>query len=203
MKLDSKLNQIQTTLKCNKGQYNSFGKYNYRSCEDILESVKPLLGITKTTLILNDEIILVGDRYYIKATATLRDCESDESISTTAYAREELDKKGMDGSQVTGTSSSYARKYALNALFCIDDTKDADTDAYKHIQEKTTTKKEKTTTSSFEKPSDETLLKASNLKINLSDLAIYLKKSVQELSEEDILKGIAMKEKALAKKNGA
>lgn len=203
MKLDSKLNQIQTTLKCNKGQYNSFGKYNYRSCEDILESVKPLLGITKTTLILNDEIILVGDRYYIKATATLRDCESDESISTTAYAREELEKKGMDGSQVTGTSSSYARKYALNGLFSIDDTKDADTDAYKHIQEKATSKKEKASTSAFKKPCDETLLKASNLKINLSDLATYFKKTIQELSEDDVLQGIAMKERAIAKKNGA
>lgn len=129
--MNNKLLKIQQELKCNKGQYNSFGKYKYRSCEDILESVKPLLNETKCTLILNDELTYIGERYYIKATATLRDTETNEQISNTAYAREELEKRGMDGSQITGTASSYARKYALNGLFLIDDTKDADTDEYR------------------------------------------------------------------------
>lgn len=124
----SKLQEIQHKLKAPKGQYNSFGKYKYRSCEDILEAVKPILNEVGCTLTLSDEIVLIGDRYYIKATAKLTGVDTSEV--TTAYAREDLDKKGMDGSQVTGTASSYARKYALNGLFCIDDTKDADTDEY-------------------------------------------------------------------------
>ena len=124
----SKLQEIQHKLKAPKGQYNSFGKYKYRSCEDILEAVKPILNEVGCTLTLSDEIILIGDRYYVKATATLKGADVNES--TTAYAREDLEKKGVDGSQITGTASSYARKYALNGLFCIDDTKDADTDEY-------------------------------------------------------------------------
>lgn len=123
-----KLTEIQHRLKAPKGQYNSFGKYKYRSCEDILEAVKPILKDVGCFLTLSDSIELVGDRYYIKATARLQGPDTD--ISCTAYAREDLDKKGMDGSQITGTASSYARKYALNGLFCIDDTKDADTDEY-------------------------------------------------------------------------
>ena len=142
--MNEKLMNIQQELKCNKGQYNSFGKYKYRSCEDILESVKPLLKKHKCILTLNDNLEYIGDRYYIKATATITDIEKGESISNTAYAREEEDKKGMDGSQITGTSSSYARKYALNGLFAIDDTKDADTDEYtkQTKAKKTTTKSE-------------------------------------------------------------
>lgn len=127
MKIETKLLAIQSKLKAPKNQYNSFGKYSYRSCEDILEGVKPLLDENKCTLTINDEVMLIGLRYYIKATATLRDCESEETISNTAFAREEEVKKGMDSSQVTGATSSYARKYALNGLFCIDDVKDADT----------------------------------------------------------------------------
>lgn len=126
MNLKEKLQLIQTELKAPKNQYNSFGKYKYRSCEDIQEGVKPLLEQTKTSLVVGDEIIMVGERYYVKATATLMDCESEDVVTNTSYAREEESKKGMDGSQVTGTSSSYARKYALNGLFCIDDTKDSD-----------------------------------------------------------------------------
>lgn len=126
MNIYEKLQIIQTELKAPKNQYNSFGKYKYRSCEDVQEGVKPLLAKTKTALTLSDEIIVIGERYYIKATATLFDCESEERIINIAYAREEESKKGMDGSQVTGASSSYARKYALNGLFCIDDTKDSD-----------------------------------------------------------------------------
>lgn len=121
-----KLLAVQTELKAPKGQYNSFGKYKYRSCEDILESVKPLLAKYKATIFLTDKIVIVGERYYIEATAHFVDVESIESIEATAYAREEESKKGMDGSQVTGASSSYARKYALNGLLDIDDTKDSD-----------------------------------------------------------------------------
>ena len=117
------LNKIQQELKAPKGQTNTFGKYKYRSCEDILEAVKPLLG--EATLIINDEIVMLGDRFYVKATATLK--LGEETATSTAYAREALEKKGMDTSQITGATSSYARKYALNGLFLIDDTKDADT----------------------------------------------------------------------------
>jgi len=129
MNIYEKLNKIQTELKAPKGQYNSFGKYKYRSCEDILEAIKPFLTETKTVLTINDEIVFIGNRFYVKATAVLADCENENSfIHNTAFAREDDSKKGMDGSQITGASSSYARKYALNGLFAIDDTKDADTD---------------------------------------------------------------------------
>ena len=118
--------QIQSELKAPKGQFNTYGKYKYRSCEDILEAVKPILKKCNCTLLLSDSLVYVGDRYYIKATATLINAEG-KSVSTEAYAREEETKKGMDASQITGASSSYARKYALNGLLCIDDNKDSDT----------------------------------------------------------------------------
>lgn len=118
--------QIQSELKAPKGQFNAYGKYKYRSCEDILEAVKPILKKCNCTLLLSDSLVYVGDRYYIKATATLVNAEG-KSVSTEAYAREEETKKGMDASQITGASSSYARKYALNGLLCIDDNKDSDT----------------------------------------------------------------------------
>lgn len=148
MTLIEKISKIQKTLKAPKGQFNKFGKYNYRSCEDILEALKPLLNENKLMLTISDEIIKVeskdekifketkddygktsslvfgGDRFYIKATATITDGET--SISTSALAREADDKKGMDNSQLTGATSSYARKYALNGLFLIDDTEDSD-----------------------------------------------------------------------------
>lgn len=124
--LHKKLWTIQQTLNAPKGQYNKFGGYSYRSAEDILEAVKPLLQ--NVTLMVSDEIVLIGDRYYVKATATLSD--GDDSISATAFAREEKEQKGMTAGQLTGATSSYARKYALNGLFCIDDAKDLDTDAY-------------------------------------------------------------------------
>lgn len=116
---------IQQELKAPKGQFNSFGKYKYRSAEDILESVKPILLKYECILILFDELVNIGERYYVKATARLLNKEA-QTIEVTAYAREEETKKGMDGSQITGASSSYARKYALNGLFAIDDTKDSD-----------------------------------------------------------------------------
>jgi hypothetical protein len=125
---------IQSKLKAPKGQYNSFGKYRYRSCEDILEAVKPLLRDAGCTLTITDDIITVQSRIYVKATATIKDAEGNTE-SVTAFAREPEGKKGMDESQVTGTASSYARKYALNGLFLIDDTKDADTDENRNERE--------------------------------------------------------------------
>lgn len=127
MNVYEKLANVQSALKAPKGQYNAFGKYKYRSCEDIVESVKPLLKQYGLLLTLTDEIKLIGDRFYVKATATIIDTADDGNmIKVEAYAREEESKKGMDGSQVTGASSSYARKYALNGIFAIDDTKDSD-----------------------------------------------------------------------------
>lgn len=123
----TKLGKIQAQLKAPKSQYNEFGKYNYRNAEDILNAVKPLCQAYDVVLILTDEIKNVGDRYYVQATARLIDINTGAETEVTAYAREEESKKGMDGSQVTGASSSYARKYALNGLFAIDDTKDCDT----------------------------------------------------------------------------
>lgn len=153
-----KLLSVQNELKAPKGQYNKFGNYKYRSCEDILEALKPILKEHRTSLVISDELVVLGnnnpvtyeetyydkdlkrentrtvvscgERYYVKATATIHDLDSDATITNNAYAREEETKKGMDGSQITGTASSYARKYALNGLFLIDDTKDADTDEF-------------------------------------------------------------------------
>lgn len=125
MGLTEKMIDIQSKLKAPKSQYNSFGGYKYRNCEDILEAIKPLLSQNGLYITLRDEIVEVGGRVYIKATAAVTDGEN--SVFTTAYAREEETKKGMDSSQITGSCSSYARKYALNGLFAIDDTKDSDT----------------------------------------------------------------------------
>ncbi|WP_299996940.1 ERF family protein [uncultured Cedecea sp.] len=126
----AKLAEIQRTLNAPKNQFNSFGKYKYRSCEDILEGVKPLLG--GLFLSISDEVVLIGNRHYVKATARITDGES--THEATALAREEESKKGMDSAQVTGATSSYARKYCLNGLFGIDDSKDADTDEHKNQQ---------------------------------------------------------------------
>lgn len=116
------LAEIQKSLNAPKGQHNKFGNYSYRNCEDILTALKPLLG--ECTITLNDEIVMIGDRFYVKATARLDALNT--CVSVSAYAREDINKKGMDVSQLTGSTSSYARKYALNGLFAIDDTKDAD-----------------------------------------------------------------------------
>ena len=128
MSVYEKLMNIQSQLKAPKGQFNKFGNYNYRSCEDIVEALKPLLKENKLALIITDTVELIGERYYIKATVKLMDIESPGSIGieVSALAREEDSKKGMDASQLTGSTSSYARKYALNGMFCIDDTKDSD-----------------------------------------------------------------------------
>ena len=127
IKIENKLLNIQQKLKAPKSNYNKFGEYKYRSCEDILEAVKPLLTEVKAVLTITDEILAVNNRVYVKATATLKDTESDETISTSAWAREEESRPKMAEPQCTGSASSYARKYALNGLFCLDDTKDADT----------------------------------------------------------------------------
>jgi hypothetical protein len=121
-----KLGGIQASLKAPKGQVNKFGGYNYRSCEDILTAVKPILNEWGCTLVIQDDVVEVSGRVYVRATATLADNDSELMISTTAFAREAENKKGMDDAQITGSASSYARKYALNGLFAIDDTKDPD-----------------------------------------------------------------------------
>ena len=126
MEIYKKLMGLQTELKAPKNQRNNFGNYNYRSCEDILEAVKPLLDKYKVALTIKDEVVLIGDRYYIKATSTLIDIDTGDTVEASAFARESEDKRGMDASQLTGATSSYARKYSLNGLLCIDDNKDAD-----------------------------------------------------------------------------
>ena len=126
MGINLKLYAVQQALKAPKDQVNNFGKYNYRSCEGILEALKPHLGINQLIINLTDDVTEVGGRIYVKATATVTDVETGESVSATAFAREEEDKKGMDSSQITGAASSYARKYALNGLLAIDDSKDSD-----------------------------------------------------------------------------
>ena len=120
------LQKIQSELKAPKGQFNNFGKYNYRNLEDIMEAIKPLLAKESMSLIIGDDIVEVAGRVYVKATARLIDKEGKEVATNTAFARETMTKKGMDEAQITGATSSYARKYCLNGLFCIDDTKDAD-----------------------------------------------------------------------------
>lgn len=126
----SKLLSIQNELKAPKNQYNKFGKYHYRSCEDILEAVKPLCLKYGAVVLIDDYVSQVGERFYVKAKASLIDIDTQEEVYACAYARESENKKGMDSAQVTGATSSYARKYALNGLFCIDDTKDVDTQEY-------------------------------------------------------------------------
>lgn len=134
-KINEKLSMIQSEIKVNKGLYNSFGKYHYRNFESICEAAKPLMQKYKCSLAVSDDIVLVGDRVYVKATATLSDTETGESVSATAFAREPEDKKGMSSEQITGSASSYARKYAAGGLFLLDDNKDADTNEYKQQQD--------------------------------------------------------------------
>ncbi len=126
MSINEKLLAIQSEIKVPKSQYNAFGKYSYRSCEDILEAIKPLAVKHNCVLKIHDEIEFISSRFYVRAIATLTDCETGEKVEAFGWAREEETKKGMDAAQITGSTSSYARKYALNGLFCLDDTKDAD-----------------------------------------------------------------------------
>lgn len=128
--LVNKLIKVQSTLNAPKLQRNNFGQYNYRSCEDIMCALKPLLAAEGLLQLIDDEIVQVGDRFYIKATVTVTD--GTDTIASSAFARESLNKKGMDDAQITGTTSSYARKYALNGMYNIDDSKDADTNEYRN-----------------------------------------------------------------------
>lgn len=187
MKIEQKLLVIQQKLNVPKGNYNSFGKYSYRSCEDILEAVKPLLAETKTVLTVTDDMVAMDGRFYIKATARLADTESDEVISNTAFARESEAKKGMDESQVTGSTSSYARKYALNGLFCIDDVKDADTRDNREEDQK---KRDEVAKQTIDSTKAESLRnRCKKLDVNVEKLCqMYGVKTFEELTEEQLYK---------------
>ena len=194
-KIYEKLAKVQAELKAPKGQFNSFGKYHYRSQEDILEAVKPILSRQGMTINLTDDIVIVGERYYVKSTATVSD--GTDNISVTAFAREPSEKKGMDESQITGTASSYARKYALNGLFAIDDTKDSDAEEQtkQTIEKREATPLPKQPTNKL----DDALIKeASSLKIDLNKVATYLKKNVNDLTNDDLKSCIERKKKSLA-----
>lgn len=188
------LAKIQSELKAPKGNYNSFGKYKYRSCEDILEAVKPLLRKYNCTLVISDDVIQVGDRYYIKATTEF-ECEGC-TIRNTAYARESQEKKGMDDSQITGTASSYARKYALNGLFLIDDTKDADTDEYykqtSRVKEKADLKQdclEDRERAARERPNDKiTNMMADDIKLEAAAHGVSVEKVLEIYKADSLLK---------------
>lgn len=180
MSVYEKLIKVQKELKAPKSKYNSFGKYKYRSLEDILEGVKPLLDKYKATLVISDTIEQIGDRYYLSVEASFIDAETGDRISNSALARESADKKGMDDSQITGTASSYARKYALNGLFLIDDTQDADTDEA-HIEREARAEKAK------DDEKNEALIKdVGNMKI--SDIKL-------QILYGDIEKGVSTMEK--------
>lgn len=182
MTIYEKLLSIQTELKAPKSQYNSFGKYNYRNCEDILEAVKPLCAKYKAVSVMGDEVIQIGERYYIKSTARLIDLESDGVVENTAYAREEAEKKGMDGSQVTGASSSYARKYALNGLFAIDDTKDSDTTNNGQTTPKEATKAKQTAkTEEWKLTKSELVTKFGDVVSNAEKCIEYYEKSLGDI----------------------
>lgn len=182
MTIYEKLLSIQTELKAPKSQYNSFGKYNYRNCEDILEAVKPLCAKYKAVSVMGDEVIQIGERYYIKSTARLIDLESEGVVENTAYAREEAEKKGMDGSQVTGASSSYARKYALNGLFAIDDTKDSDTTNNGQTTPKEATKAKQTAkTEEWKLTKSELVTKFGDVVSNAEKCIEYYEKSLGDI----------------------
>lgn len=178
---NEKMVRMQSELKAPKGQFNSFGKYKYRSCEDIVESVKPILAKYDLVLLLTDDLVVAGDRFYIKATAIIKG--DGECQKVTAFAREPQELKGMSDSQITGTASSYARKYALNGLLAIDDTKDPDTDEF---------------TNQTKKISSNLLDQCADLGIDLEKVATYFKKSKAELTDGDLMKAIAQKKKALS-----
>lgn len=177
------LQSIQQSLVAPKGQYNSFGKYSYRSAEDILEALKPILQEHDAVLILQDGIVQIGDRYYVEATATLY--AVGETIGTTAYAREDDSKKGMDGSQVTGAASSYARKYALNGLFMIDDNKDPDTDEYhnQNSQAGRTSQKPAQKTNSKQEQSANSSAKSNGAKTITGEQAKAIRTELKNMAE--------------------
>ena len=190
MNIYEKLLNIQSELKAPKGQTNKFGGYKYRSCEDILEAVKPICKKYDTSLVLSDAVVNIGDRYYVQATAVLYNTELDENgrletVGNSAFAREAESKKGMDESQITGTASSYARKYALNGLFNIDDTKDADTNEFREQVEQTN---EKTISSSMLKALNTSITK-NNIADNVVELILsqYGYTSTNEIKVKDYM----------------
>ena len=181
-----KLLEVQSRLKAPKLQNNKFGGYKYRSCEDILEAVKPILKEVGATIKLSDEMTMVGERYYIRATALFIDTESGANISNNAYAREEEMLKGMTGAQITGTASSYARKYALNGLLAIDDTKDADTDEFGNIVNgNTNNNTNNKPTPKFVKCTDKQIEEAIKLGVDVQGMMTYFQvKDIKEISKE-------------------
>jgi len=199
MNIYSILSNIQQNLKAPKNQFNKFGNYSYRSCEDILEGVKPFLA--NCSLVLNDEIVLIGERYYVKSTATLHSLTDSGSVSAVAYARESQIKKGMDEAQITGAASSYARKYALNALFCIDCTKDADSMSYQ-AQEVINNQPKKTGQS--KKITDQDIALISDLiRLTQTDIKVfydyYKIDKIEQLTHEQFLSAKSMLEKKQTK----
>lgn len=191
MTLLEKLQKIQFEMKAPKNLYNSFGKYKYRNAESILEAFKPFGEKYKVILVMSDDIINVGDRYYIKAVATLYDNESNATIGNSAFAREDFDKKGMDSSQITGTASSYARKYALNGLFLLDDTKDADTDEF-HKETEKKAESEKLTDEQYDAICD--LFDEKSLSAMLGYFKV---KEVSDLTKDQAKKAIAQRKNTL------
>ena len=196
--LHKKLTDIQNELTVNKDLYNSFGKYSYRSCESILEKVKPLCKKHGVSLRITDEIKLIGDRYYVEATVHIANMESGATIEVKAYAREAVEKKGMDESQITGSASSYARKYALSGLFALDDGKDADSDNNtekpKNPEDKKEVKTEKTN------PITEADKKEmAKLNIKIENLAKYLQCKPEDITHDQIVEAVRSKKEALMK----
>ena len=185
--LIQRLVRVQQELKAPKGQTNKFGGYKYRSAEDILEAVKPILGKLGIVLILSDEPVLVGDWHYVRATA--RVVLGNDYFETTAYARESEVKKGMDEPQITGTASSYARKYAMNGLFAIDDTKDSDTNEVTELTKET-----------IKKPTPEHIKELQELGGTLEIVAKYYKKDVNQLNDGELVKMIERKKAAEARR---
>lgn len=185
-KIHGQLQQVQLTLVAPKSNFNKFGNYNYRSCEDILEAVKPLLVTNGLVLTITDEMVMLGDRFYVKAIARIENAEGD-SVTTTAYAREEEVKKGMDASQITGSASSYARKYALNGLFCIDDTKDADA-INTHGKDEQPKNKPKSQTKSQPTTNEDT--ESSSMTCN--DCGITINQAVKTYSEKNFGRALCM-----------
>lgn len=203
MNIQEKLLYIQAKVKAPKNLYNSFGKYSYRNAEGILEAVKPFLDEMKCTLTISDEIVAVGDRIYVKANATLWDAEKIDVMAVSAYAREAETKKGMDDSQVTGTASSYARKYALNGLFLLDDTKDPDTDEYQRTvgeqaRGKAAENVPQKPTEKVTEYASEAAIKTIQIMVDKAGLSLdkVLKKPVEELTADEAAKMIiALKKK--------
>ena len=192
MTVYSKLVEVQNKLKAPKSQFNSFGKYNYRNAEDILEAVKPILKEVGAVVVLKDEIVLIGDRYYLKTKALFIDAEKGGIIEVEAMAREAEEKKGMDAAQVTGATSSYARKYALNGLFLIDDTKDNDHDTL----HKTDVKKEALKINQIQIDSIVDLIEKTSSDLR-GFLGYFKVKEIPEMTASQAVEGIKMLEKKI------